>query len=118
MGKFNYITTLDQIMGYFVMQMGEDDKQYLGIITPDQIYIYNVLPQGAKIAWEYFQHEMMHLNEGLDYVKVFIDNRVVIGRNPSFEEYLKELDEVLIRIEDAGLQLNISKTKWAVSEVK
>ena len=54
---------------------------------------------------------MMHLNADLDYVKVFIDDTAVISRNSLFKKYLKELDEILTYMEDAGLQLNISKTK-------
>ena len=61
---------------------------------------------------------MMHLNADLDYVKVFIDDTAVISRNSLFKKYLKELDEILTYMEDAGLQLNISKTKQAVSEAK
>ena len=61
---------------------------------------------------------MIYLNKGLDYIKVFIDDTAVIGRNPSFKEHLEELDKVLTWMKDTGLQLNISKTKWAVSEVK
>ena len=61
---------------------------------------------------------MICLSKEVNYAKVFIDNTAVIGWNLSFEEHLKELDEVMTQIEDTGLQLNISKTKWAVSEVK
>ena len=75
--------------------MEEEDKQYLGITTSKQIHVYNILPQGTKIAQDYFQYKMMYLNEELNYVKVFINNTAVIGRNLSFKEHLKELDEVL-----------------------
>ena len=101
MGWFNCISTLDQIMGYYAMQVEEEDKECLGIITPHQIYVYNVLPQGAKTSADIFQREMMCLNEGLDYIKVFIDDTAVIGRR-TFDQHLTELDEVLQLMEDAG----------------
>ena len=61
---------------------------------------------------------MIYLSERLNCIKVFINNTAVIGWNLSFEENLKEHNKVLIRIEEAGLYLSISKTKWAVSRIK
>jgi len=60
---------------------------------------------------------MIYLNQGLDYVKVFIDDTAVIGRG-TFDKHLEELDVVLQRMENAGLQLNIRKTKWAVDRAE
>ena len=101
MSRFNCISTLDQIMGYYAMQVEEEDKECLGIITPHQIYVYDALPQGAKILADIFQREIMCLNEGLNYVKVFINDTAVVERG-TFDEHLTELDEVLQRMEDAG----------------
>ena len=80
MGAFNCITCIDQVMGYYAMQVKEEDQDYLGIITPWQMRIYNVLPQGLKIASDIFQREMVHLTENMDDAKVFIDDTGAIGK--------------------------------------
>ena len=115
MKGFNYITSLDQIMGYYAMEIEEEDRDYLGIITPKQIYTYNRLPQGVKIATDLYQREMVYVFDGLEYVKVFLDDETVIGRH-DFDTHIKELDEVVTRMEDAELQLNIKKTKWCADK--
>ena len=53
----------------------------------------------------------------IDNVKVFIHKAAAIGRT-TFDNHIKDLDKLLTTIEDAGLQLNIRKTKWAVDEAK
>ena len=60
---------------------------------------------------------MTQLNDRLDYVKVFLDDAGALEKD-SFELHIEELDEVLTRIEDTGLQINVAKSKWAVKEVK
>ena len=60
---------------------------------------------------------MVKLNKGLECAKVFLNDTRVLGRN-TFENHLEELDEVLIQMKEAGLQINISKSKWAVKEAK
>ena len=32
--KYNYITTLDQVIGYYVIKVNDDDQQYLDIVMP------------------------------------------------------------------------------------
>ena len=49
---------------------------------------------------EYFQCEMIYLNEGLDCIKLFINDMAIISQNLLFKEHLKELNEVLIQIEE------------------
>ena len=117
-GNFTYVTAIDQVMGYYCMSIKENDKKYLGIIVPWGIYIYNRLPQGLKIAGGIFQREMMKLFEDfIEFIKIFIDDILVIGR-ASFEEHMKDVEKVIIRMKEAGLQINIKKSKWAVKRVE
>ena len=57
----------------------------------------------------------MHLTENMDDVKVFIDDTGVIGKS-TFAAHIEQLDKVLTKMKEAGLQINIRKTKWAVNE--
>ena len=55
--------------------------------------------------------------EGLDYVKVFLDDTGVLGK-ATFEEHISEVDEVLTRMKEARLKLNLANYKWAMKEAK
>ena len=53
----------------------------------------------------------------LEYVKAYIDDLLSITKG-SFEDHLDELDAVLYRLDKAGLQINISKSSFAQTEIK
>ena len=76
-----------------------------------------MLPQGAKIAVEFYEREIVKLNSGLDHVKIFLDDTATLCRN-SFDEDVRELDEELTRMETSGLKVNMKKSKWVVTQAK
>ena len=53
----------------------------------------------------------------LEYVKVFLDNTRVIEKI-TFKKYIEKLNVVLTWIEEEGLQINLSKSKWKVNKAK
>ena len=102
MGNFNYIATLDQVRGYCAMSLIREDQQCVRIATPWVAHVCNKLLQGTKNAVEFHQREIVKLNEGLDCVKAFLDDAVILGKG-NFAQHLEELDEVLTRMEETGL---------------
>ena len=88
MGQFNYVTTLDQVMGHYATQVDETDQTHLEIIAPWQIYVCNALLQRIKIAVDFYQRETVQLNSGLDRVKILLDDTDVLGRN-TFDEHVE-----------------------------
>ena len=93
-GKVTFVTTIDQIMGYYTIEVVEEQKKHLGIILPWGIYQYNVLPQGLKIATDVFQREIMLLLGNLNFARVFIDNILIIGW-VTYQEHLNDVETVL-----------------------
>ena len=75
------------------------------------------LPPGTRTVIDFYQREMMSVIDGLDYVEVFLDYTGVLGKG-DFDEHVNELDEVLSRMEDDRLKLNLAKCKWTVKEAK
>jgi Reverse transcriptase (RNA-dependent DNA polymerase) len=59
-----------------------------------------------------FQEKMSELMEGLDFVRTYIDDLLVITKE-SFDDHLEKLDLVLQRLEDAGLKVNGNKSFFA-----
>ena len=112
-GQFNCMATLDQVMGCCTAQVDKRDQTRLGITSPWKVYVLNVLPQGIKIAVNFYQREMVKLNSGLDHVKISLDDAAMLGRT-TFDKRIEELDEVITRMETSGLQVNMQKSKWEV----
>ena len=115
MGQFNCIAALDQVMGYCATSVRKKDQPCLGIVTPWEIHVCNKLPQGVKTEADFYQREMTNLNEGLDYVKVLLDDTGIL-RKGDFVQHIEEFDEVLTQMEEAGLQISMAKIKWTVKE--
>ena len=56
--------------------------------------------------------------EGLeDFIRAYLDDILIITKG-SYEDHLKKLAEVLKRLQEAGLQVNLPKSKIAVQELE
>jgi cleavage and polyadenylation specificity factor subunit 1 len=53
----------------------------------------------------------------LEYVRAYIDDFLIIT-NLSFEDHMEKLDEVLTRVQQAGLKINARKSFFAKSELE
>ena len=57
-----------------------------------------------------FQEKMNELFNGLEYVKAYIDNLLIIS-NGNFEDHLNKLKIVLKKLKAAGFKINDRKIK-------
>ena len=71
------------------------------INTYKGLFEYSRMPFGITSAPAIFQRTMDNLLQGLDHVSVYIDNILVTGKR----EHLETLNEVLTRLESAGVRL-------------
>ena len=71
------------------------------------LFRYNTMPFGISSAPAIFQRCMENLLQGLNGVCVYFDDISITGS--TLEEHLQNLDNVLTKIEKAGLKLNHSK---------
>ncbi len=55
--------------------------------------------------------------EDLEYVQAYLDDRLCISRS-SLEDQLKKLEEVLRRLRDAGLKVNVKKLTYCTLEIE
>ena len=74
------------------------------------------MPFGVSSAPAIFQRTMESILQGLDRVAVYIDDILITGR--SEEEHLRVLDEVLQRLEKAGMRLKKSKCTFLSQSVE
>ncbi len=64
---------------------------------------------GVNVSLDVFQEKMANLLEGLEFVRTYLDDLLVIC-NAVFEEHLSQLTTVLRRLRRAGLKVNAEKS--------
>ena len=64
-----------------------------------------------------FQEKMLELTTGLNFVRTYIDDLLCISSG-SFDDHLERLDQLLHRIEEAGLKVNAKKSFFCQPELE
>ena len=108
-------TKLDLSQAYLQVLLDEESKKYVVINTHRGLFRYNRLPYGLSSAPGIFQRVMESLLQGISGVVVYLDDILITGR--TVQEHLATLEEVLQRMETAGLRLKKSKCKFLVPSV-
>ena len=65
----------------------------------------------------HISRKMSDLMSGLEFARAYIDDLLIIGTG-TFEAHLDQIEQVMTRLSQAGLKINISKSKLARSEVE
>ena len=113
---FRYATAINLSMGYYHIPLDEQSQQLCTTILPWGKYRYKKLPMGISSAPDIFQSIMDDILGDLDYVRVYIDDILVIS-NGNFDDHMEKLDTVLSRIEQAGFRANVRKCFFAEDEL-
>lgn len=106
---FTYASALDLNMGYYTIRLNPDAQKLCTIILPWGKYQYLRLPMGVSGAPDIFQAKMSALMAGLEFVRVYLDDCLVLGKT-TFIDHLVKLELALRRISDAGLRINAEKS--------
>ncbi len=114
---FMYATSLDLNMGYYHIKLNPDAQRYCSIITQWGCLSYLRMPMGVSSSADIFQERMTELMRGLDFVRCYIDDILMISKT-SFTDHLTKLNEVLRRIRQAGLKINAKKSFFAKGELE
>ena len=98
---------LDLSQAYQQLELEENSKQFVVIKTHKGLFRYTRLPFGISSAPGIFQRTMESLLQDIPSVVVYIDD--ILIRGASEEEHLGNLEQVLSRLEAAGLRLKKNK---------
>ena len=101
---FQWISAIDMNMGYYHIELDPYAQEVCTITFPWGKYSYNRLPIGISCAPVIFQAEMSSLMEGLEFVRVYLDDLLVISKG-TFEDHLQKVDQVLGKPMEAGLKV-------------
>ena len=104
-----YFTHLDLVRGYCQIKVADQDRKKTAFSTPDGHYQFTRMPFGLTNAPATFQRAMNTILAGLSWTDclVYLDDIIVVGK--TIEEHNRRLEQVLQRLEAAGLKLNVKK---------
>ena len=86
--------------------LDNSSKEIVTINTHKSLFSYQRLPFGVSSAPGIFQRIMESLLQGIPRVLVYLDDILITGVLQ--EEHLANLNEVLSRLQEAELRLNVS----------
>ena len=117
MEGFDYISALDLSLGFYHVGLSEQAQEMCTTVFPWGKYAYMRLPMGISIAPDVFQHRMDELLGDLPYVLLFIDD-ILVWTKGTYDEHVKQLDNVLGRLHGANLQLSLPKCHFCTDKVR
>ena len=113
---FKYATSLDLNMGYYHIKLCPFSRKLCTIVLPWGKYEYQKLPMGLCNSPDIFQEKMNDLFAGLDYVRAYIDDLLIIS-NGTFEDHLQKISKALKILQKAGFKINAEKSFFAKGEL-
>jgi len=108
------LSFLNVFSSYNQISTHPKDKKKTTFMTVDANYYYEVMSFGLKNAGETYQRLMDKIFKGLisRAVEVYVDDIVI--KSDSFEQHLKDLDEVFKVLRGVNMKLNPKKCTFGV----
>jgi transposase InsO family protein len=114
---FTYGTSLDLNMGYYHIELNPDARKLCTIVLPWGKYEYLRLPMGLCNSPDIFQEKMTTLTQDLEFVRVYLDDLLIISRS-DWHDHLDKLRAVLDRLQAAGLKVNATKSSFGADQLE
>ena len=103
LGNSRVFSTTDLITGFFQCAINKDSIPLTAVCTQDGLWEWTVMPQGFVSSPGWFQSIMLRVREGLELVKLFIDDIVRFFKNG--EHHVCDLRRSLERLTRFDLKL-------------
>ena len=107
---------LDLSHAYLQLVLDEESRKFTTINTLRGLFQYKRLSFGVSSAPAIFQRTMDSLLQGIPQTCVYLDDILITGKTT--KEHIKNLDEVLQRLQTAGLRLKSSKCLFMAPSVE
>ena len=113
-----YFTKLDIISAFNKIRMDPTSEEASSFLTQFGMYCYQVLPFGltnGPASWQRYINEVLF--EYLDkFCQAYVDDILIYSR--ARKEHHQHVRMVLEKLNQAGLQVDLKKCEWEVSETK
>ena len=118
LGGSKWFTVLDQSRAYYQGFVAEEDRHKTAFVSPWGLYEWVRIPFGLTNAPAKFQRYMEETVADFrdKFALPYLDDVIVYSK--LFAEHLSHISQVLRRMKDRGLKLNIAKCKFFQSSVK
>ena len=110
------VTKLDANSGFWQRKLSDSCKLLTTFITPWGRYCFSRLPFGISSAPEHFQKVMSRILDGLPGQVCQVDDILVFGETQ--EQHDHRLADVLERLQQADVTLNVEKYKFSQDKVQ
>jgi hypothetical protein len=102
---FTFATALNLNMAYHTIRL-DPDASNAPLFFPSGKYSYLRLAMGIEGSPDIFQAKMSERMVALEFVKTYVDDLLYITW-ANLDDHLEKLREVLTRLQEAGLKVNV-----------
>jgi len=107
-GNAKYLTALDATKGYWQIPLGSRESELRSCFTCEfGTFCFKVMPFGLHSSGATYMRLMQKVLDGLEFAEAYIDDLIVYS--DTWEDHLKHLREVFLRIRKAKLALKPRK---------
>ncbi|XP_060607830.1 uncharacterized protein K02A2.6-like [Ruditapes philippinarum] len=101
---------------YLQLEVDDESKKLLKISIHKGLFRYNRLVFGVASAPAIFQRLIEQIMEDIPNVQVILDDMIITGSDD--KEHLEILEQVLKRLDEYGLRVNVEKCKFMEPKVE
>ena len=101
-------------MQFYTYLMDKASRELCTIGTPFGMFRYRKLPMGLTISPDIAQETMKEVLGDLPDVEVYVNDIGIFS--DTWEDHMVLVEQVLLRLQDAGFCVNPLKCEWAVRE--
>ena len=116
--KPKYLSAIDLEMGFHQVPIREEDREKTAFLTPSGKYRYKAMPMGLRNSPASFQSTVDLVLSGIRYKHCLAYMDDIIIFSTTFEEHMRDLEDVLDRLIAANLKLKPSKCEIGRDRIK